>query len=93
MIAIDCPWCGTRNHDEFTYLGDATVERPGGSDETSDELWIDYVYLRDNPRGEHWEYWLHAAGCRSWLKVRRHTSSHEILSVVTADSRFSASGK
>jgi sarcosine oxidase delta subunit len=27
MLRIECPWCGVRNEDEFSYGGDATVER------------------------------------------------------------------
>ncbi len=41
--------------------------------------WVDYVYLRDNPRGPHDELWLHSAGCRRWFKVRRDTRTHDIL--------------
>ena len=25
MLRINCPWCGARNEDEFSYGGDATV--------------------------------------------------------------------
>jgi len=37
------------------------------------------VYLRDNPRGPHDEYWQHVNGCRQWLKVRRHVVSHRVI--------------
>ncbi|ESZ25689.1 sarcosine oxidase subunit delta [Mesorhizobium sp. L2C066B000] len=40
--------------------------------------WIDYVYLRDNPRGAYEEYWHHTSGCRRWLVVSRDTATHEI---------------
>ena len=88
MILIDCPWCGPRNHDEFSYYGDASVERPSGVDPDSETAWLDYVYRRDNPRGEHSEYWQHIGGCRAWLKVRRNTVTHEVIQVTIADSRF-----
>jgi len=42
------------------------------------DAWVAYVYLRDNPAGPHEEYWLHAAGCRRWLRIRRDTLTHEI---------------
>ena len=77
MLMIPCPWCGERAHTEFTYRGDATVVRPAADDSAQD--WYDYVYTRDNPRGEHTEWWHHSAGCRRWIKVTRNTWTHEVL--------------
>ena len=79
MLRIQCPWCGVRNEDEFSYGGDATVERP--TDEASQDDWYDYVYTRNNPAGRHREYWHHANGCRAWLIMERDTVTHEIFSV------------
>lgn len=76
-MRIECPLCGARDLREFSYLGDAKLaDRPG-----ADADWVDYVYLRDNPAGPHSELWQHAQGCRAWLRVRRDTVSHAILSV------------
>ena len=44
------------------------------------DAWTDYVYLRDNPRGPHREYWQHVHGCREWVIVARDTLSHEVSS-------------
>jgi sarcosine oxidase subunit delta len=77
-MRIDCPYCGTRDLSEFTYLG-AAVTRPPG--DAPLDAWIDYVYLRDNPDGPLRERWYHTAGCRSWLAVMRDTRTHEILRV------------
>jgi sarcosine oxidase subunit delta len=77
MLRIPCPFCGPRDHSEFTYLGDASVRRP--EEEAPLEAWYDYVYLRDNPRGRLREHWHHAQGCRQWLVVERDTLSHEIF--------------
>jgi heterotetrameric sarcosine oxidase delta subunit len=79
MLLIPCPWCGERDHTEFTYGGDATVTRPVA--EASDREWMEYAYLRDNPRGPHLEYWHHVQGCRQWLRVARDTLTHEITQV------------
>ena len=84
MLLIPCPHCGERAQTEFTYRGDATVERPHAED--SAEKWYDYVYTRDNPRGEHTEWWHHTSGCRRWFKVRRNTWTHEILGSESANS-------
>ena len=79
MLSIPCPWCGPRDQTEFSYGGDASAKRPDtASGQVSDEDWHDYVYLRDNRRGFHDEFWQHTAGCRRWIKVRRHTLTNEI---------------
>ena len=79
MLLIPCPYCGPRAQVEFTYGGDATVDRPGRPEAVSLQAWLDHVYLRDNPRGPHTEWWHHGAGCRRWIKVRRDTWDHRIL--------------
>jgi len=82
MLLITCPWCGERAQTEFSYGGDATQDRPADPNAVSDREWTDWIYLRDNPRGPHVEYWQHSAGCRRWLKVQRDTYTYEISSVV-----------
>jgi methylglutamate dehydrogenase subunit B len=82
MLLIRCPGCGERDHTEFAYGGDARVQRPAA--EAPDHEWIDYVYLRDNPCGPHWELWHHVRGCRQWLRVSRDTLTHEIFQVLYA---------
>ncbi|MDE0309913.1 MAG: sarcosine oxidase subunit delta [Acidiferrobacterales bacterium] len=84
MLLIPCPYCGDRAQTEFTYRGDATVERPPA--QASAQEWYDFVYTRDNPRGEHTEWWHHSAGCRRWIKVRRNTWTHEVLGSESANS-------
>lgn len=76
-MLIPCPVCGARDHGEFTYGGDATVERPDISDQDP-EHWAAYVYDRGNPRGAHREYWHHAHGCRMWMLVTRDTATHDV---------------
>jgi methylglutamate dehydrogenase subunit B len=77
-MRIPCPHCGERNVREFTYLGDATVQRPDPDEPSALELFVQYVYLRDNPAGSHREYWYHGSGCQAWLIVVRDTRTHEI---------------
>ena len=88
MLLIPCPYCGPCAQTEFTYGSDASVERPpvgagqeGGDehDSVSTQQWLDHIYLRDNPRGPHLEWWQHSHGCRAWIKVRRDTATHEVL--------------
>ena len=79
-MLIRCPYCGERPHAEFVYGGDANVRRPVDPAAASDETWFDYLYLRDNPRGPHREFWHHALGCDQWIEVRRDTITHAIQS-------------
>ncbi|HSK39216.1 MAG TPA: sarcosine oxidase subunit delta [Arenibaculum sp.] len=76
-MLIPCPVCGSRDHGEFTYGGDATVVRPTLED-SDPRRWAAYVYDRRNPRGLHTEYWHHVHGCRSWMIVERNTETHEV---------------
>jgi heterotetrameric sarcosine oxidase delta subunit len=80
-MRIPCPFCGSRDSAEFSYLGDASVKRPdtAKSDAGIDAAMYDYVYLRENPAGAIREYWYHGAGCHSWLVVERDTSTHHIV--------------
>ncbi|WP_291824560.1 sarcosine oxidase subunit delta [Bosea sp. (in: a-proteobacteria)] len=90
-MRIACPHCGPRDVQEFSYLGDATPQRPDGMDATESAM-ADYVHQRDNPAGAHRELWYHAAGCHAWLVVTRDTRNHAIDSVETmAQARAGAS--
>ncbi|MCY4592179.1 MAG: sarcosine oxidase subunit delta [Alphaproteobacteria bacterium] len=91
MIRINCPYCGPRDHQEFAYVGDATLTRP--SDDAGGDAWYDFVYLRDNPRGPHLEYWQHVHGCRAFVKVLRDTLTHEVLATGTAADDLAAGGR
>jgi len=79
MIIINCPFCGERDHSEFSYGGDATIVYPA-LDSSIDE-WHDAVFMRENIRGMQSETWHHVNGCRMWLVVERDTMTHEIQSV------------
>ncbi|MDF0699582.1 sarcosine oxidase subunit delta [Rhizobium sp. MC63] len=73
---ISCPHCGARPKEEFSIRGDASLVRP--APDAGADAWFKYVYLRDNPRGRHSEYWHHSAGCRRWLIVERDTATHKV---------------
>ena len=87
MLRIHCPHCGLRDHDEFSYFGDASKTYPP-LDAQYQAQWIEAVYMRDNPRGVHSEFWQHTLACRRWLVVRRDTATHRILDVLPARERF-----
>ncbi len=82
MIRINCPFCGERDHSEFTYGGDGTIDYPAL--DASIEDWHEAVFQRENIRGMQTETWHHVNGCRAWLLVERDTMTHEIRSVRAA---------
>jgi sarcosine oxidase subunit delta len=83
VLVIPCPLCGERPYTEFHYGGDASKRRPalGGAELRA---WHDYLFLFDNPKGPHREYWQHHQGCRQWLLVVRNTATNEVGEVILA---------
>ena len=78
MLLIECPYCGPRDETEFHAGGEAHIARPEQPDALTDAEWADYLFMRKNTKGWFSERWVHAAGCRRWFNVERHTVTHEI---------------
>lgn len=95
-MRINCPYCGSRDLREFTFLGEACeadaardAAAPGKSGGALSATGpqaaaYDAVYLRDNPLGRSRGWWFHDHGCRSWLLIERDNRTHDILSVSLA---------
>jgi heterotetrameric sarcosine oxidase delta subunit len=79
MLRLPCPHCGVRDEAEFTYGGEAHLERPPLA--ATDGQWTEYLFVRENPAGVHAERWRHAAGCGEWFNALRDTRTHAILAV------------
>ena len=77
MLLIHCPHCGPRDEIEFRWGGDAHVTRPDPG--VSDEVWTQYLFYRDNPKGLSFERWIHEFGCRRWFNIARDSTNHRIL--------------
>jgi sarcosine oxidase subunit delta len=86
-MRIPCPFCGSRDAAEFSYLGGASARRPDSDSAGTDidAAMYDYVYLRENPAGPLKEFWYHSAGCHSWLVVERDTHTHHIIAAAMWD--------
>ncbi len=81
-MIIPHPTLGPRDASEFVYKGDARlIFRPKRSDSDEQKEFHDYLYLRENPAGDHRELWYHEHGDRSWLVITRNTLTHEIVNV------------
>lgn len=79
MLRLPCPHCGLRDETEFRFGGESHLARPLRT--ADDRTWTEYLFFRQNPRGVHYERWLHAAGCRGWFNVARDTVTHEVRAV------------
>lgn len=83
MLILTCPCCGvTAEETEFHAGGEAHLTRHGpGSD---DDAFHDYLFLRENPRGVHFERWRHAFGCGKWFHAARDTTTLEVFGTYSA---------
>jgi sarcosine oxidase subunit delta len=79
MLQIPCIHCGLRDENEFVCGGTSHMVRPAL--EASDEVWGQYLFFRDNPKGLHLERWRHSQGCGLWFNLARDTVTHEIKAV------------
>lgn len=79
MLRINCPYCGVRDQSEFAFGGESLTSRPENPEQLSDAQWAEYQFYRENPKGLHFERWVHPFGCRQWFNAVRDTLSHEII--------------
>jgi sarcosine oxidase subunit delta len=80
MLLIHCPYCEmARPELEFRYGGQAHIMRAADPGSRTDEEWADYLYMRSNPKGLHFERWRHTHGCGRFFNAVRHTVSDRIL--------------
>jgi sarcosine oxidase subunit delta len=78
---MTCPNCGKRSASEFLCRGELR-ERPPM--DASFREWADYVYLRDNFRGQQLEWWYHRNGCQLWFVVERDTTQNTNHRIITS---------
>lgn len=79
MLLIRCPYCEEERPEvEFTYGGEAHIARPADPSAYSDAEWERFLYIRQNPRGQHRERWRHSHGCGRFFNAVRDTVSDRI---------------
>lgn len=83
MLTLTCPYCGIEaDETDLAPGGAAHLTRFGpGSDDADFE---DYLFLRENPRGVHFERWRHAHGCGKWFLAARSTETLEVFGTYEA---------
>jgi len=83
MLILNCPYCGVdADETELAAGGQAHIKREtiGSSDDDFEE----YMFMRENPRGVHFERWRHANGCGKWFHAARHTVTLEVFGTYPA---------
>ena len=90
MLILTCPLCGERPYTEYRYGGDADKPRPVHG--AAQQAWHNYLFVFDNPKGAHREYWQHVHGCRQWLLVVRDTATNTVAEVSLAREARRAAG-
>ncbi|KIC08262.1 sarcosine oxidase subunit delta [Leisingera sp. ANG-M1] len=83
MLILECPYCGVKAEEtELAAGGEAHLKRFGPG--SSDDEFHDYLFMRENPKGVHFERWRHANGCGKWFHAARCTTTLEVFGTYTA---------
>lgn len=83
MLILTCPYCDVVcDETELAAGGEAHLTRhgPGSSDGEFEE----YLFMRENPRGVHFERWRHVYGCGKWFHAARDTATLEVFGTYSA---------
>lgn len=83
MLTLNCPYCGIQaDETELHPGGEAHLKRETvGADDAAFES---YLFMRENPKGVHFERWRHAMGCGKWFHAARCTTTMEVFGTYSA---------
>ena len=83
MLKFECPNCQTiADETELVCGGQAHITRE--VERSSDKKFSSYLFYRKNPRGVHFERWLHQFGCGKWFIAARCTLTMEVFGTYSA---------
>lgn len=83
MLTLHCPYCGTdADETDLHACGQAHLKRHGPG--SSDDQFEDYMFMRENPKGVHFERWRHVYGCGKWFLAARCTATLEVFGTYPA---------
>ncbi len=80
MLVVKCPVCGAEGDEtDFHAGGQAHIRRPATHDpaHVTDEEQSNYLFIRINPKGLHFERWRCDRGCGKWFHAARDTVTME----------------
>lgn len=83
MLLLTCPNCGiAADETELSYGHEAHITRHGAG--SGDDDFENYMFMRKNPRGVHFERWRHVFGCGKWFHAARNTVTNEVYGTYSA---------
>ena len=83
MLTLQCPYCGVQaDETELHAGGEAHLKRETVG--STDNDFEDYLFMRENPKGVHFERWRHVYGCGKWFHAARDTMTLEVFGTYTA---------
>ena len=83
MLILHCPHCGADVDETDLHAGgEAHLKREGPG--SSDESFENYLFMRENPKGVHFERWHHTYGCGKWFLAARCTNTLEVFGTYPA---------
>ena len=86
MLLIDCPYCGeARPELEFSYAGEAHIERAADPTVITDTQWAEYLYVRSNTCGPHREGWRQTHACGRFFNALRNTVTDQLIASYQQD--------
>lgn len=83
MLILTCPYCGlAADETELSPGGEAHLTREGPG--SGDEAFESYLFVRENPKGIHFERWRHSNGCGKWFHAARCTATLQVFGTYPA---------
>lgn len=83
MLILECPYCGVHAEESELHAGgEAHLKRFGPG--SSDDDFENYLFMRENPKGVHFERWRHVNGCGKWFHAARCTMTLEVFGTYSA---------
>ena len=83
MLTLKGPYCGVHADETELHPGsEAHLKRYGPG--SSDDEFEGYLFMRENPKGVHFERWRHVYGCGKWFLAARDTNTLEVFGTYSA---------
>ena len=83
MLILHCPYCN-RDVDETDLQGGGESHLKRVGPESDAEAFEQYLFMRRNTKGVHFERWRHVYGCGKWFLAARNTATLQVYGTYSA---------